>query len=1470
VWDGVPTVTLNTSDTGLPSVRVTLWPYEAWGATIVKSFQNGTSPTPSYAGNEDTSIYENTPTANFANASTLELDGDDPSGTGKDIFTLLKWNISDIPPGNTVQSATITFNVKEPTIHVYEFYEMKRNWAENQVTWNVYSTGNNWQIAGAGGSLDRGATILGTVSSSANGSYTINLNTSGTALVQSWINSPSTNYGIIIANSVSTDGLDISSSEAATLSTRPKLTVTYISPDTTPPVLSNIQASSITSNSATITWNTDEPATTQVEYGLTTSYGQSTPLDTNLITAHSVNLSSLSSNTLYHYRVKSRDAAGNEAVSTDQTFTTASAPDTTPPVLSNIQASSITSNSATITWNTDEPATTQVEYGLTTSYGQSTPLDTNLITAHSVNLSSLSSNTLYHYRVKSRDAAGNEAVSTDQTFTTQADATPVVKSFQNGTSPTPGYAENEDTSIYENTPTANFANASTLELDGDDPSGTGKDIFTLLKWTISDIPIGSTVQSVTITFNVTDPSAHVYELYEMKRNWVENQATWEVYSTGNNWQIAGAGGSLDRGATILGIASPSTAGTYTLTLNASGVALVQSWVNSPSTNYGIIIANSVSTDGLDISSSEAATLSARPKLMVTSIPPLGTDTTPPVLSNIQASSITSNLATITWNTDEPATTQVEYGPTPSYGQSTPLDTNLITAHSVSLSGLSSNTLYHYRVRSRDAAGNEAISTDQTFTTQLNNLDSLRFAVIGDFGANSTAENNVAILVQSWNPDLVITTGDNNYPDGAASTIDLNIGKYYHQFIYPYTGSYGTGAATNRFFPSLGNHDWDTPGATPYLDYFALPGNERYYDFVSGPVHFFAVDSDSREPDGNFSTSLQATWLRNQLATSAAPWKIVYLHHPPFGSSLDYGSVGALQWPYEAWGASAVLAGHAHVYERVIINTFPYFTNGLGGGDIYNFRAIPLPESQVRYNSDYGAMLVDASTTQITFKFITRSGTLIDTYSMTIPPPIEGAVVKSFQNGTSPTPSYTGNLDTQISQSSPTSNFGSVTSLKIDGDEPSGSGQDFSVILKWNISDIPAGSTVQSAKITFEVSNSTTDVYELYEMKRNWVEDQATWDVYSTGNNWEIAGAAGSLDRGSTILGTLTSNVNGSYTINLNASGIALVQSWVDSPSTNYGIIIANSVSADGINISSSEATTLSARPKLMVTYIPILTSSLISKLTSIATYPSTLTSDSINQGINEDIPLSGDYDGDGRADIAVWRSSEGNWYVWLSGSNSFLIQPWGTPGGKPVPGDYDGDGQMDFGIWQPSTGTWFIQKSLGGSMTEKLGEPTDIPVPGDYDGDGFTDIAVFRSSFGGWDIKPSSGGDLVQKQWGQNGDVPIPGDYDGDEKTDIAIWRPPTGTWFIQASQGRNVMEKLGEPTDIPVPGDYDGDGLTDIAVFRPSLGVWDIRPSGGGALIQKQWGLNGDVPIPGDYDGDGKTDIAVWRPSERNWYINR
>lgn len=258
---------------------------------------------------------------------------------------------------------------------------------------------------------------------------------------------------------------------------------------------------------------------------------------------------------------------------------------------------------------------------------------------------------------------------------------------------------------------------------------------------------------------------------------------------------------------------------------------------------------------------------------------------------------------------------------------------------------------------------------------------VRLAIIGDYGAGGKAAEDVANSIKSWGVDYILTTGDNNYPVGAWETIDRNIGKYYHEYIFPYKGEFGEGADENRFYPTLGNHDWDTDNAKPYLEYFTLPGNERYYDVVLGPVHIFALNSDYREPDGVGQSDIQGQWLQEQLANSNYPWKLVIYHAAAYSSGYQ-GSTEWMRWPYQEWGATAAIAGHDHLYERLEINGFPYFTNGIGGGAIYDFINI-LPESQVRYNDEYGAMLITADELQITFQFININGEIIDTYQITL-------------------------------------------------------------------------------------------------------------------------------------------------------------------------------------------------------------------------------------------------------------------------------------------------------------------------------------------------------------------------------------------------------------------------------------------------------------------------------------------------------
>ncbi len=233
---------------------------------------------------------------------------------------------------------------------------------------------------------------------------------------------------------------------------------------------------------------------------------------------------------------------------------------------------------------------------------------------------------------------------------------------------------------------------------------------------------------------------------------------------------------------------------------------------------------------------------------------------------------------------------------------------------------------------------------------------------------------------------------------------------------------------------------------------------------------------------------------------------------------------------------------------------------------------------------------------------------------------------------------------------------------------------------------------------------------------------------------------------------------------------------------------------------------------------------------------------------------------------AVWRPSNGNWYV----TSPKPTTQWGWSGDVPVPGDYDGDGRTDIAVYRPSNGTWWIVPSSTQQAYElQFGLPGDIPVPTDYDGDGKTDLAVWRPSNGTWYIVPSTTGAWYSTQWGFGGDIPVAADYDGDGKADVAIYRPSNGTWWIIPSSTRQMyVLQWGLPGDVPTPADYDGDGKADLAIFRPSTGFWWIVPSGTGQAYALQWGLPGDIPVTSDFDGDGKSDQAVFRPSNGTWWI--
>ncbi|HEX9001632.1 MAG TPA: putative Ig domain-containing protein, partial [Blastocatellia bacterium] len=263
----------------------------------------------------------------------------------------------------------------------------------------------------------------------------------------------------------------------------------------------------------------------------------------------------------------------------------------------------------------------------------------------------------------------------------------------------------------------------------------------------------------------------------------------------------------------------------------------------------------------------------------------------------------------------------------------------------------------------------------------------------------------------------------------------------------------------------------------------------------------------------------------------------------------------------------------------------------------------------------------------------------------------------------------------------------------------------------------------------------------------------------------------------------------------------------------------------------------------------------------------------------------GDFDGDGKADLSVWRGASGEWLTINSSDGQSRTEVWGTSAAPyfdvMTPGDFDGDGRMDpavfrRGIQTGQDGEWLIKRSSDGAVTAKAwGLATDIPVPGDYDGDGKTDLAVWRGEQGNWYIQRSSDNQTETVFWGTSNapyrDLPVAADYDGDGKMDIAVFRQQNGHWYIrQSSDGSTIAKHWGLGTDVPVAADYDGDGKADIAVWRGSDTNWHILRSSDGMTQSISWGAStlGDWAVPGDFDGDGKADVAVWRAWEGVWYV--
>lgn len=250
-----------------------------------------------------------------------------------------------------------------------------------------------------------------------------------------------------------------------------------------------------------------------------------------------------------------------------------------------------------------------------------------------------------------------------------------------------------------------------------------------------------------------------------------------------------------------------------------------------------------------------------------------------------------------------------------------------------------------------------------------------------------------------------------------------------------------------------------------------------------------------------------------------------------------------------------------------------------------------------------------------------------------------------------------------------------------------------------------------------------------------------------------------------------------------------------------------------------------------------------------------------------------DFDGDGRADLSVFRQSDRVWYINQS-TAGFSSEQFGLSTDKLVPADYDGDGMTDIAIFRDGV-WWLLNSSDGTHRVVQFGLPNDIPQPADFTGDGCAEIAIYRA--GEWWTLDLTNYEVSSSRFGGGLlDKPFVGDYDGDGKADQVVVRSYSEWHLNRSTQGYAVIDFGVDASWAPgiVPADYDGDGKTDPAFYSDVssdnqwVGTWYVLQSSLGFVELRFGNPEGDIAAPADYDGDGKANAAIYRNGV--WWIHK
>ena len=777
------------------------------------------------------------------------------------------------------------------------------------------------------------------------------------------------------------------------------------------------------------------------------------------------------------------------------------------------------------------------------------------------------------------------------------------------------YSGTTDTYINTYSKLTNYGSATILALY---PYNSVKPI---IRFDLSAIPANAIINSATLSMYASswggssgNNKNFIYQILD--KNWQESQANWNIYSTSNNWSTAGLGYGTDIASspsvTIVTGYAPAP-----MWVDLNVATLVQNWVNGTYPNYGVAYSNTYTSGGggptPQFYSSEYTTDTAlRPKLVINYTVPGDPDIeAPSIPANLSATPVSISQINLTWSasTDNVGVTGYRI-----YRNGNQIATT--TAISYSDNGLTPNTNYSYIVSAYDAVGNESGQSNTVNTATLPDTQAPSVSltapsqdamVLSTISVNASASDDVGVVgvqfkldgvsldaedlatpysitwdtITATNGTHILTAVARDSAGNTTTSVTVNV-TVNNPVPDTQSPSVPSGLSATAVSETQINLSWnvstDNVGVTGYSVYrggnqIATSATASYSDtgLIASTTYSYTISAfDLAENNSSQSQSAEAT-------TFAPP--------PPDTTAPGYTNLSVTSCDTSSctlsWNASGD-DGYIGTATNYDIRYSTSFINESSWISAIPLTGEPAPQIAGTLQTFVVSNLTASSTYYFAIKTSDEAGNvsiLSNSPQGITPPATSGNFVTTFQEGLN---GYIGTTDTNVNTYAKTTNYGSATSLT------AASYNATKPLFQFDLSSIPVNAVVNSATLSFYASSwggaagsNQNAIYRV--LDKNWVESEANWNIYSTGNNWTTSGLGSGTDYGSPVFTSLTGWVPaGPMWVNFSVATLA--QNWVNGTYQNHGIVYSTNGGPQPTFYSSEYTIDPSLRPKLVVDY----------------------------------------------------------------------------------------------------------------------------------------------------------------------------------------------------------------------------------------------------------------------------------------------